>query len=261
MQPTLPLIIECAKTAGAMLRKMQYQDLEIQHKGRTDLVTAADKASEVYLLGEIQRNFPSHSIIAEESGNHQGDPAHQWFVDPLDGTLNYAHGLPFYSVSIGYAHNGRLELGVVYDPSLDECFSVQCGQGTHLNGQVIRISKTNTLIDALLATGFRAALIDTSRSNFNNFLRFSRLTQGVRRFGSAALNLAYVAAGRLDGFWDVSLSQWDVAAGALLVQEAGGIVTKMYGEPEVMSEPVSILAANPVMHEMMLKELLKQRQE
>ena len=142
---------------------------------------------------------------------------------------------------------------------MDECFYAQRGQGAFLNGRPLQVSKTEDLINSLLVTGFRFQLLDTAQANFNNFIRFSHLTQGVRRLSSAALELAYIAAGRLDGFWEVSISQWDIAAGALILQEAGGIVTKMYGEPNFMEDPVSILAANPVIHGLMLKELLEER--
>lgn len=259
MQPELNFLIAIAKQAGTMLRQMQHQDLDIQYKGRADLVTRADKTVEAFLLGQILGRYCDHSIVAEESGNHPGNPSHQWFIDPLDGTLNYAHGLPFYAVSIGYAHNGKPELGVIYDPNLDECFSAQRGQGAYLNGQAVHVSKTETLLDSLLVSGFRASLIDTPRSNFSNFVQFSRVSQGVRRLGSAALDLAYVACGRLEGFWEVSLSPWDLAAGVLLVLEAGGLTTQMYGEPLQMSATSSILAANPLLHRQMLKILLEER--
>jgi len=259
VQPELNYVIEITKHAGQILREMHRTQIEVNHKSKADLVTAADKASEAYLLREIQRHFPTHSINAEESGQHLGDNQHQWFVDPLDGTVNYAHGMSFFSVSVGYALNGQLELGAVYDPLMDECFYAQRGQGAFLNGRPLQVSKTEDLINSLLVTGFRFQLLDTAQANFNNFIRFSHLTQGVRRLSSAALELAYIAAGRLDGFWEVSISQWDIAAGALILQEAGGIVTKMFGEPNFMEDPVSILAANPVIHGLMLKELLEER--
>ncbi len=254
-QPNLPFLIEIAKNAGTMLRQMQHQELDVQLKGRADLVTRADKSVEAYLLGEVLANFPDHSIIAEESGKHNGDPAHRWYVDPLDGTLNYAHGIPFYAVSIAYAFNGQMELAVIYDPNLDECFSAQRGKGAWLNGQPMRVSGVTTLLDALLVSGFRASLIDTPHSNFNNFVQFSRLSQGVRRLGSAALDLAYVACGRLDGFWEVALSPWDLAAGTLLVQEAGGVATQMLGEPLQFEITSSVLAANPSLYTQMLEVL------
>lgn len=260
-QPNLNLLTDISRHAGGILRDMHRTHIEVQHKSIADLVTAADKASEAYLLSEIQQRFPTHAINAEESGSHAGDGRHQWFIDPLDGTLNYAHGMSFFSVSVGYACDGQLQQGVVYDPLLDECFTAQRGQGAYLNGHLLQVSPTDKLIDALLVTGFKHHLIDTELANFNNFERFSRLTQGVRRLGSVALDLCYVAAGRLDGFWEVSVSQWDVAAGALIVQEAGGIVTRMYGEPDFMAEPVNILAANPHIYPLMLAVLDEEREK
>jgi myo-inositol-1(or 4)-monophosphatase len=260
-QPELNFLIDLAQTAGSQLAEMQTQDLDIHLKGRADLVTRADKNVEAYLIDRILSRFPEHTITAEESGNHQGDPAHQWFIDPLDGTLNYAHGLRYYCTSIAYAYQGELKAAVIYAPRDAELFSAEQGKGAFLNGKPIHVSSIDTLENALLGTGFRATLIDTPRSNYNNFLRFSRLTQGVRRLGSAALDLAYVACGRLDGFWDVLLSPWDLAAGVLLVQEAGGVATSLYADaPLRFDGKESILAANPAIHELMLAELLEEKQ-
>ena len=259
-QPTLSFISEIARAAGQILREMRQKPLDIQHKSTVDLVTAADKAAEAYIIQAILDKFPHHAIIAEESGSHAGDPAHQWFIDPLDGTVNYAHGMSMFSVSIGYVQNNKLTLGVIYDPLMDELYSAELGKGAFLNGQSIHVSQTSQLIDCLLVTSFKHRYFDTSMNNFDNFQRISPLVQAVRRLGSAALNLAYVAAGRLDGFWDVSLSQWDVAAGILLVQEAGGRVTKLYGESDPLSEPASILAANPSIHPLIL-DILKDNRE
>jgi len=259
MKPELNFVTKTALHAGQILQEMQYQQLEVHHKSIADLVTAADAAAEEYIIHEILKRFPGHAINAEESGKTAGDPDHQWFIDPLDGTLNYAHGMSFFSVSIAYAHKGKLELAVVYDPLLDECFTAQRGKSAFLNGHPLQVSKTDQLIDSLLVTGFRFAFKDTPQSNFDNFIRFSRLTQGVRRLGSAALDMCYVAAGRLDGFWEVMINDWDIAAGALVVQEAGGLVTKMYGDPDFMTPPVSILTANPVLYPKLLQVLEEER--
>jgi myo-inositol-1(or 4)-monophosphatase len=259
--PELSFVIDISLHAGQILRDMHRKHIEVQHKSVADLVTAADKAAEEYIIGAILGKFPDHSIKAEESGSHKGNPDHQWFIDPLDGTLNFAHGMSFFSTSIAYALNGQLELGVVYDPLLDECFTAQRSKGAFMNNHRLQVSNTDQLIDSLLVTGFRFSLKDTPRNNFNNFVRFSGLTQGVRRLGSAALDLCYVAAGRLDGFWEVSINTWDIAAGALIVQEAGGVMTKMYGDPDFMSDPVSVLAANPVLHPMFLDVLLEEREK
>ncbi|MCJ7694849.1 MAG: inositol monophosphatase [Anaerolineaceae bacterium] len=258
--PELSFVEEITRHAGQILRDMYGQQIEVHHKSTADLVTAADSASEEYLLGRILKQFPTHAINAEESGSHAGAVDHQWFIDPLDGTINFAHGMSMFSVSVAYAHQGQLELGVVYDPLLDECFTVQRGKGAFMNNHRLQVSKVTDLINSLLVTGFRFGLKDTPLHNFNNFERFSRMTQGVRRLGSAALDLCYVAAGRLEGFWEVAINQWDIAAGALLVQEAGGVVTKMFGESDFMADPISILAANPVLHPLICDILIEERE-
>lgn len=260
-KPELSFIEEIARHAGQILRDMHGQQIEVHHKSTADLVTAADNASEEYLMGMILDNFPTHAINAEESGAHIGAVDHQWFIDPLDGTINFAHGMSMFSVSVAYAYQDKLEMGVVYDPLLDECFTVQRGKGAFMNGHRLQVSKVSDLINSLLVTGFRFGLKDTPLHNFNNFERFSRMTQGVRRLGSAALDLCYVAAGRLEGFWEVAINQWDIAAGALMVQEAGGLVTKMFGEPDFMSDPISILAANPVIHPLIRDILVEEREK
>jgi myo-inositol-1(or 4)-monophosphatase len=244
MQPELNFLTDIALQAGAMLARMQDGDLDIQLKGRADLVTRADKSVETFLIDQVLSRFPTHAIISEESGSHAGDPEHQWFIDPLDGTLNYAHGLRYYCTTIAYARAGQLQMGVIYSPREEECFTAELGKGAFLNGKAVQVSRAESLEDSLLATGFRATLIDTPRSNYNNFLRLSRISQGVRRLGSAAMDLAYVACGRLEGFWDIQLSPWDVAAGVLLVREAGGTVDTLYGDGSLLDGKVDILAAN-----------------
>lgn len=258
-QPSLTFVSELARTAGQILREMRLKPLEVQHKSAVDLVTAADKAAEAYIIESILKKFPDHAIIAEESGSHTGNPDHQWFIDPVDGTVNYAHGMSMFCVSIGYAYKGELTLGVIYDPLMDELYTAELGKGAFLNGQPIHVSQASQLIDCMLVTSFKHKCFGTPLDNFDNFIRLSHQVQAVRRLGSAALNLAYVAAGRMEGFWDVSLSSWDVAAGILLVQEAGGVVTKLYGEPDPLSEPLSILAANPNIHPLMLEILRDNR--
>lgn len=244
MQPELNFLTDIALQAGAMLARMQDGDLDIQLKGRADLVTRADKSVETFLIDQVLSRFPTHAIISEESGSHAGDPEHQWFIDPLDGTLNYAHGLRYYCTTIAYARAGQLQMGVIYSPREEECFTAELGKGAFLNGKAVQVSRAESLEDSLLATGFRATLIDTPRSNYNNFLRLSRISQGVRRLGSAAMDLAYVACGRLEGFWDIQLSPWDVAAGVLLVRDAGGTVDTLYGDGSLLDGKVDILAAN-----------------
>jgi myo-inositol-1(or 4)-monophosphatase len=248
MQPTLDFIKQIARQAGDILESFTGEDLDIRHKSRTDLVTRADHASEDYLIGVIREAFPDHAINAEESGQLAGTPDHQWFIDPLDGTLNYAHGLPIYCVSIAYACQGEVTLGVVYDPSRDELFSAELGKGAFLNDKPIHVSNIDTLLESMLVTGFPHDLWGTPGDNTNFFFEFSKLTQTVRRLGSAALDIVYVAAGRMEGFWEVSINSWDVAAGGLIVREAGGLVTNIAGDPDFLKEPISIIAANPAIH-------------
>jgi myo-inositol-1(or 4)-monophosphatase len=257
MQPTLTYIERLAREAGAILRAGYNREHQVKYKGVIDLVTEVDHQSEAYLLGEVRRDFPDHHIFSEESGVIQGDDAHIWYIDPLDGTVNYAHHVPIFSVSIAYAFGGSTTLGVVYDPMRDEIFSAERGKGAFLNGQRLQVSTVTDLQKSLLVTGFPYDAWDTERDNFANFVKFAKLTQGVRRLGSAALDLSYVAAGRLDGFWEISLNPWDVAAGGLICEEAGASVTNVHGNTDYISSPQSILAATPGIHSRMVEELRK----
>lgn len=261
MKPTLEFIEEIARQAGGILKSLTGEDLDVRHKSRTDLVTKADNASEEYIIGEIRKTFPNHMINAEEAGNLAGTPEHQWFIDPLDGTLNYAHGVQIYCVSIGYAYNGQVELGVVYDPTQDEMFSAEKGTGAFLNGSPIHTSAFEDLVDCMLVTGFPNDMWGTPDDNTGNFIHFSKLSQTVRRLGSAALDFVYLAAGRLDGFWEVEINSWDVAAGSLIAKEAGCVVTNVFGNPDFLKEPISIVSANPVIHAKMLKVLADEREK
>ncbi len=246
MEPSLEQVISWVKEAAAMAQEMRGEDLQVRHKSKADLVTAADTAIEAFMIEKIQTHFPGHSVNAEETGQHEGDNDHEWFIDPIDGTLNYAHGLPQYAISVGYAHKGELKLGVIANPPMQEYFYAEAGKGSWLNGKPIRVSETSELIDSMLITGFRYNLLDTPRSNINNFIRLAHEVQTVRRLGSAALDLAYVACGRVEGFWEIALNPWDVAAGILLIREAGGIVSTLHGEGHLLKGSVDILAANPV---------------
>jgi myo-inositol-1(or 4)-monophosphatase len=193
--------------------------------------------------------------MSEESGVTQGNAEHSWYVDPLDGTVNYAHRIPLFSISIGYAHKGLMQLGVVYDPMRDEMFSAERGKGASLNGQPIHVSDTTELQKSLLVTGFPYDAWDTEHDNFANFIRFAKLTQGVRRLGSAALDACYVAAGRFDGFWELSLKPWDVAGGGLIAEEAGARVSNIKNLSDYLSSPQSIVAATPGIHPKILENL------
>jgi len=255
MQPTISYLENLARKSGEILRAGYNQDHQVGYKGEIDLVTEVDHQSEAYLLGEVQRDFPDHHIFAEERGIIQGNDEHIWYVDPLDGTVNYAHHIPVFCVSLGYAFQGRLTFGAVYDPLRDEMFTAERGQGAFLNGKRLNSSATVELRRSLLVTGFPYDTWDTKQDNFANFEKFGKLTQGVRRLGSAALDLAYVAAGRFDGFWELSLKPWDVAAGALICEEAGALVTNIRGDADYISSPQSILATTPGIHARMLEEL------
>jgi len=255
MQPTLAYIENLARTSGEILRAGYNTEHQVGYKGEIDLVTEIDHRSEKYLLGEVQRDFPEHHIFSEESGVIQGNQENIWYIDPLDGTVNYAHHVPIFCVSIGYAFQGRLTLGAVYDPLRDEMFIAERGNGAYLNGHKINTSTTSELKRSLLVTGFPYDTWNTKQDNFANFTKFAKMTQGVRRLGSAALDLSYVGAGRFDGFWELSLKPWDVAAGALICEEAGATVTNIRGEVDYISAPQSILATAPGIHALMLEEL------
>jgi myo-inositol-1(or 4)-monophosphatase len=257
MQPTLSYLANLALQAGEIQRAGYNKDHEVGYKGVIDLVTEVDHQSEAYLLGEVQRDFSGHHIFSEESGIIQGSDEHVWYIDPLDGTVNYAHHVPVFCVSIGYAYKGELTLGAVYDPLRDEMFIAERGSGAYRNGRRLRASAATELQKSLLVTGFPYDTWNTPRDNFANFERFAKLSQGVRRLGSAALDLCYVASGRFDGYWELSLNPWDVAAGGLLCEEAGAKVTNISGGADYISSPQSILAAAPGIHARMLEELQK----
>lgn len=241
--------------AGFNNRPGYGDQIQVEHKGVIDLVTEIDRRSEDYILGNIRKRYPDDQILAEESGTQPGDDCCVWFVDPLDGTVNFAHGVPIYSVSIAYQRYGVMHIGVVYDPERDECFSAEQGQGAWLNGEPIKVSSVRRLDQSLLVTGFPYDVRTNADNNLDEFMRFSLLTQGVRRLGSAAMDLSYVAAGRFDGYWEKRLNAWDAAAGGLILQEAGGIATDLYGDEDYLKQPQSIVGANSHIHPQMLKVL------
>ena len=260
MTPELVDVESLARQAGEILkagyaqRPTMQADMQVRYKGVIDLVTEFDHRSEEFLVGEIRRRFPQHRLVTEESGNHAGDECCVWYVDPLDGTVNYAHGVPIFAVSIAYEEEGELRLGVVYDPLRDECFSAERGKGAFLNGLPIRAVPASALDRSLLVTGFPYDLRTTSRNNLDHYAHMALISQGVRRLGSAALDLCYIASGRLDGYWELSLQPWDVAAGGLIAAEAGATVTDMHGDAQLMHPPYSVLAANASLHARMLAE-------
>jgi myo-inositol-1(or 4)-monophosphatase len=255
MYPDNTLIEQWAKEAGAILREGYGKRIRVDLKGPVDLVTEVDHASEALLVQSIHGRFPGHTIITEEAGHLSGSAEECWFIDPLDGTINYAHGLPLFAVSIAFARKGRVVIGGVYDPMRDEMFSAELSGGARLNGQPIHVSGITELISSLLVTGFPNEDWTHDRTNLKYFEIFSRISQGVRRLGSAAYDLCAVSCGRMDGFWESRLKPWDIAAGALIVREAGGVVSDLDGEPRYMEPPYNIIAANPVLHPQIVRAL------
>lgn len=252
----LNFAINVARDAGSILVDKLGRALQVSNKGAIDLVTEADLASEKLIIERIRSHYPSHAILAEESGaseNHTGDSAAEWkwIIDPLDGTTNYAHGYPCFCVSIGVERAGKLELGVVYDPLRNEMFAAERGQGATLNHRPMRVSAVAELSRAMLCTGFPYDVRE--RPDFaRDFSSFTMQAQAVRRDGSAALDLAYVACGRFDGFWEDGLNPWDLAAGVLLIEEAGGSVTDFEGAPlDIYS--ARVLASNGLVHHAMMQ--------
>jgi myo-inositol-1(or 4)-monophosphatase len=258
VNPTLLDLEGLARQAGGILRAHFGQRLQIDHKGVIDLVTEADRRSEDFLLAEIRRRFPGQRLVAEESGGIDGSDGQVWYIDPLDGTVNYAHGLPIFSISIAYAENGQVRLGVVYDPMREECFSAERGLGARLNGQTLCVSATEDLDRSLLVTGFPYDIRTNPQNNLDHFTRLALHAQAVRRLGSAALDLCYVAAGRFDGYWEIRLQAWDVAAGGLIAEEAGATVTNLIGGADYLSWPQSVVAANPLIHPQIVALLASQ---
>ena len=255
MKPTLLDLERLARGAGEILRNGYNKDHTVHYKGTIDLVTETDHASEAFLIGEIQARFPDSHIIAEESGETKGENEGIWYIDPLDGTVNYSHHITVFCVSIAYAANGIVKLGAVYDPLRDEMFLAERGKGASLNGKAIHASSTTELQKSLLVTGFPYDTWNTKQDNFRNFEKLAKMTQGVRRLGSAALDGCYVAAGRFDAFWELTLKPWDIAAAGLIAEEAGARVTATDGKPDYISSPQSILAAAPGIYEKMLEQL------
>ncbi len=221
---------EAALAAGDYLKQAFAQSKGVTYKGAVDLVTDSDKKSQDIIRDIIQKKFPSHSILGEESLDEQKDRDLLWLIDPIDGTTNFAHSLPLFCSSIGLMVEGQVQAGVVYIPMLDELFSVSRGNGAYLNGSPIRVSGEKDLGKSLLATGFPYDRRTSLENNVNHFNRFIVRCQGIRRMGAAAIDLCYTAAGRLDGYWELKLYPWDTAAGALMLEEAGGKVTNFEGE-------------------------------
>jgi len=259
-----------AREAGALLMHHFHQHLKIEYKGEADLVTAADRAAEVLIRERIRQQWPAHDILGEEQGLSDQGSEYRWYIDPLDGTTNFAHGYPVFCVSMALEHRalehralehpasaqtGERIAAVIYDPTRDELFSAERGNGAHLNGETIRVSKTAALKECLLATGFPSQ----KRHKNPNIFFYHQITlhsHGVRRAGSAALDLCNVASGRFDGFWEFNLNPWDTAAGVLILEEAGGKVSRFDGSPFELNSRETV-ASNGLIHDELLQEFKK----
>lgn len=255
MHPLVNIAVRAARRAGEIIVRslVHLEALQVTSKGRNDYVSEVDRAAEREIIAIIHKHYPQHAILAEESGA-AGQSDTVWIIDPLDGTTNFLHGFPVFAVSIAVQQHGRLEAAVIYDPMRQEIFSAARGAGAHLDNRRIRVSKRRGLEGALLATGFPFRDNDPNLEHyFAMFRTLTMLTAGIRRPGAAALDLAYVAAGRVDGFWELGLKPWDTAAGTLLIQEAGGRVGKLDGSPYLLGP--HIVAGAPKVYEAMLTAL------
>lgn len=246
--------VSAARIAGQYQKSRFASSLNIEMKGDKNLVTEVDKESERLIVEHLLSCFPGHDIIAEEGDYLQNGSPCRWIIDPVDGTTNYAHGYPWFCSSIALEVEGNLVAGVIYNPVYDELFTATKGGGANLNGNRLTVSAKMPLKNSLLGTGFPYDCATDSANNFTNFIAFQKSARGIRRAGAAALDLAYVAAGRLDGFWELKLKAWDVAAGVLLVREAGGLVTTFDGSSyDVFND--RIIASNGLIHEEMVAML------
>lgn len=255
----IELAIRAAREAGGILRDFASRGFEVTRKGRINLVTEADHASEVHIKELISTHYPGHRILAEESGASEARETgsdYCWIIDPLDGTTNFAHGLPCYAVSIGISHGDEMVAGVVYDPTRDELFTAQRGEGAQLNGERIRVSGVEHLEQSLVVSGFPYDVRERMDEYLPAWERFLARAQGVRRLGSASIDMSYVAIGRFDGFWEFNLSPWDTAAGWIIIEEAGGKVTNGKGDRFYNDSP-SLLCTNGLIHAEM-QEVLRE---
>ena len=256
MQPLLNIAIRAARNAGDFIvRKMnKLPDLKVETKSPNDYVSEVDRQAEERIIETLLKAYPNHSILAEESGKIEGDEDYRWIIDPLDGTTNYLHGFPHFAVSIACQYRGRLQHGVIYDPLKQEIFAASRGDGATLNNRRIRVTNLKTTQGALLGTGFPFKHRDQLDEFLLLFNEFFKTASDIRRAGSAALDLAYVASGRLDGYWESGLQSWDVAAGALILREAGGLIGDYNGDEHFL-ENGQIVAANPKLFGEMLRKI------
>jgi myo-inositol-1(or 4)-monophosphatase len=251
MTSYLETAVDIAREAGTLLAHYFERRVGFELKGEFDLVTEADRASEALVVDRLRSHFPSHSIVAEEGGGHDNGSDYRWYVDPLDGTTNFAHGYPFFNVTLALEQAGEMIAGVVFDPIRQELFSAERGAGAYLNNRRIRVSEVRRLEDSLVCTGFPSRKRHLS-VNLHFYHQLAMATHGVRRSGSAALDLAGVACGRIDAFWEFGLNSWDMAAGRLLISEAGGCVTDMLGQAHQFHSP-HLLVDNGHIHAQMVE--------
>ena len=250
----LNIAIHAAKESGVIQREWMGKDKKVELKGEVNLVTEVDRICEGRVIEIIKDAFPEHNILTEETPMPEGSSSYRWIIDPLDGTTNYAHGYPFFCTSIALELEGKIMLGAIYDPLLDELFTSRKGKGAFLNGERITVSKTPRLTESLICTGFPYDLRESPVNNVDHFNNFIMKARAVRRDGSAALDLCYVAAGRFDGFWELKLNPWDVAAGTLVVEQAGGMVTNFAGgNLDIYGQET--IASNGRIHEEMVRVL------
>ena len=247
MASYLETAVDIARESGAMLADFFARRIPYELKGENDLVTEADRASERLVIERLTKHYPTHAIVAEEGGGHDSTSGFRWYVDPLDGTTNFAHSFPCFNVTLALEHEGELIAGVIFDPINEELFTAERGAGAFLNGNRIHVSKVPKLEGALVATGFPSRKRHQS-INIHFYHQLGMATHGVRRCGSAAIDLAFVACGRLEAFWEFGLNPWDMAAGRLLVAEAGGKFSGMHGEPHQLRGP-DLLVDNGLIHE------------
>lgn len=251
MSDFLSIAVEIAREAGAVLNERFERPHEIVYKRPQDIVTEADRRSEALITSRLRERFPAHDIVAEEGGGRFSNAEYCWYVDPLDGTTNFAHGFPMFCVSLGLALRDEVVAGVIFDPLRNDLYTAERGNGAFCNGTRLRVSAIEDLREGLVATGFPPYSADHER-NLQYYFRFTELSHGVRRAGSAALDLCMVASGKLDGFWELQLNPWDKAAGILMVTEAGGRVTDMAGEPFKLLQG-EVFASNGLIHEAMIQ--------
>lgn len=255
MELTLSLVELWTKQAGEIVKMGWGKTHAIGYKTDSDLVTEIDRQTEEFLVNLIQTHFPEHSIIGEENGHQAGNPVARWIIDPVDGTTNYAHGLPYFCVSVAFVDAEGTKFGVIYDPVHAECFTAERGKGAFLNGQPIHVSETQELKRAMLVTGFSHNQHEHVDRNLELFAEMNEASRAMRRLGSAALNMANVAAGRMDGYWELLVKPWDIAAGLLIVREAGGMATRIDGSDDLLTPPCTILVCPPALHAELMERI------